>query len=92
MVIFMMDVYCYIISVIISVIIGLIIKLPLKLDKKSFEGNLFFPTIFIALGLTSIVEFLFGLNIIFSLFIGLISPIFSKYVNIIFPGVKYGSH
>lgn len=88
----MMDIYYYVISVMVSVVMGLIIKLPLKLDKESFEGNLFFPTIFIALGLTSIVEFLFGLNIIFSLFIGLISPIFSKYVNIIFPGVEYGSY
>jgi len=80
----------YILSVVISLVVGLVIKLPLKMDTNSFRGNLFFPTIFTALGLMAVVDTLFGLNLVFSVLIGILSPLFSKYVDVIFPGVDYG--
>ncbi|HID65808.1 MAG TPA: hypothetical protein EYP32_02765 [Aquificaceae bacterium] len=77
-------------SVVISLVVGLIIKLPLKIDTNSFKGNLFFPTVFIVLGLMAVVDSLFSLNLVFSILVGIVSPLFSKYVDVIFPGVNYG--
>ena len=74
----------------ISLVVGLIIKLPLKIDTNSFKGNLFFPTVFIVLGLMAVVDSLFSLNLVFTILVGIISPLFSKYVDVIFPGVNYG--
>ena len=74
----------------ISLVVGLIIKLPLKIDTNSFKGNLFFPTVFIVLGLMAVVDSLFSLNLVFSILVGIVSPLFSKYVDVIFPGVNYG--
>ena len=83
-------IFYYILSVVISLVVGLIIKLPLKIDINSFKGNLFFPTVFIVLGLMAVVDSLFGLNLVFTILVGIISPLFSKYVDVIFPGVNYG--
>jgi len=83
-------IFYYILSVVISLVVGLIIKLPLKIDTNSFKGNLFFPTVFIVLGLMAVVDSLFSLNLVFSILVGIVSPLFSKYVDVIFPGVNYG--
>lgn len=79
-------------AIIVSIIIGLLLRLPLKIDIDSFEANVIFPTVFIALGLCALVEFLFGLNLIMGIIIGFISALFSKYSMNIFSGVDYGSN
>ncbi|WP_292461200.1 energy-converting NiFe hydrogenase A subunit EhaA [Methanothermococcus sp.] len=84
-------IYFYGISIISSIIIGILLKMPLKPNTNSFEGNILFPTVFVALGLTAIAEFLFGLDIILCVIIGVFSALFSKYINRIFPGVDYGN-
>jgi energy-converting hydrogenase A subunit A len=85
-------IYFYGISVISSIVIGAMLKLPLKPNMDSFEGNILFPTVFVALGLTAITEFLFGLDIVLCIIMGITSALFSKYTNRIFPGVDYGNH
>jgi len=75
-----------------SIIFGAILKLPLKPDMDSFECNVLFPTIFVALGLTAITESLFGLDVVLCVIIGMVSALFSKYANRIFPGVEYGDN
>lgn len=80
----------YILSVVISLVVGFIIGLPVEIDVNSFKGNLFFPTVFVALGLTAVIDILFNLNLVFTLLVGIFSPLFSKYVDLIFPGVSYG--
>ncbi|AEH07011.1 energy-converting NiFe hydrogenase A subunit EhaA [Methanothermococcus okinawensis] len=91
-------IYLYSSSVISSLIIGALIRLPLKPDMDSFEGNVLFPNIFVALGLTAITNFLFNINmdiisyLIAGIVIGIISALFSKYANRIFPGVDYATH
>jgi len=80
----------YILSVVTSLVVGLVIGLPPKVDINSFKGNLFFPTVFIALGLAAVTDFLFTLNLVFSILVGVVSSLFSKYVDVIFPGVSYG--
>lgn len=84
-------IFYYILSLAISLVVGFIIKLPLKVDTNSFKGNLFFPTVFVTLGLIAVVDLLFSLNIVFSTIVGILSPFFSKYVDVIFPGVSYGN-
>ena len=83
-------IFYYILSLAISLVVGFIIRLPLKIDTNSFKGNLFFPTVFVTLGLMAIVDILFNLNLVFSIIVGILSPLFSKYVDVIFPGVSYG--
>jgi energy-converting hydrogenase A subunit A len=85
------EVLYYGISTILSVILGILVKLPIKIDSDSFEGNALFPTIFVALGLTAIIDYLFGLNVVVCVIIGITSALFSKYVNRIFNGVEYGN-
>ncbi len=77
-------------ALIVSLIVGFLLKLPLKVNKESFESNVFFPTIFIVLGLCAITKFLFGYNIVYGIIIGIISAIFSKYAINLFSGVDYG--
>ncbi|HIC99620.1 MAG TPA: hypothetical protein EYP08_08405 [Pyrodictiaceae archaeon] len=84
-------IFYYILSLVISLIVGFIIRLPLKVDTDSFKGNLFFPTVFVTLGLISVVDILFSLNLVFSIIVGIVSPLFSKYVDVVFPGVSYGN-
>ncbi len=84
-------IYYYVVSTIVALIAGLLIRLPISIDSDSFEGNILFPTVFVALGLTAIVEYLFNLNLIVCLLIGILSALFSKYTNRIFNGVDYGN-
>lgn len=83
--------YYYGISIVASLVIGMILKLPVKVNTDSFEGNVLFPTVFVALGLTAIIDYLFSLNAIACLGVGIISALFSKYANSIFSGVEYGN-
>jgi len=83
--------YYYGISVVASLVIGILLRLPIKVNPDSFEGNVLFPTVFIALGLTAIVDYLFSLNMVLCVGVGIISALFSKYANRIFPGVEYGN-
>ena len=85
-------IYFYSISVVSSIAIGVMLKLPLKPNMDSFEGNVIFPTVFTALGLTAITEFLFGLDAVLCVILGVVSALFSKYTNRIFSGVDYGNH
>jgi energy-converting hydrogenase A subunit A len=83
--------YYYGISVVVSLAIGILFRLPIKVNSDSFEGNALFPTVFIALGLTAIVDHLFSLSISSCIGVGVFSALLSKYVNKVFPGVEYGN-
>lgn len=81
----------YGISVVSSLIFAFLLRMPLFPDTDSFETYVLFPTPFVALGLTGILKFLFGLDVVICVVVGIISALFSKYANRIFPGVSYGA-
>lgn len=82
----------YCIAVISATLFGALIGLKLSFDMDSFESSLLFPTPIVALGLTAIFGYLFSLDIISSVAIGIFASIFSKCANKIFPGVLDGNN
>ncbi|MDK2789739.1 MAG: energy-converting hydrogenase subunit [Methanothermococcus sp.] len=81
----------YSISVVSSLIFALLFRMPLLPNMDSFETYVLFPTPFVALGLTGILKLLFGLDVVICVVVGIVSALFSKYANRIFPGVSYGA-
>jgi len=84
-------IYLYIISVVVAIFVGFILRLPFKIDIDSFEGNVFFPTIVISLGLMAILEYFGATGYIYPILTGVVGGVVSKYINRLFPGVDYGN-
>ncbi|MCS3900902.1 energy-converting NiFe hydrogenase A subunit EhaA [Methanococcus voltae] len=74
----------FVIAVLVSMVVAYLLKLKISYDMNSFEPTVLFPTPFIAVGLTAIMHKFIELDVVVVVSIGIISAIFSKYVNKIF--------
>jgi len=77
----------YAVALVSSIVVGAVLGMKLSFDMDSFEGSVFFPTPFVAVGLTALIGYLITLDMVSSAIIGIFASVFSKFANKIFPGV-----